>query len=47
MKQLKPIRDENYREKDQERLRGLEPPQNNKIKLLGKNMKKVKKIIFF
>jgi hypothetical protein len=41
MKQLKPIRDENYREKDQERLRGLEPPQNNKIMLLGKYMKNV------
>ena len=30
MKQLKPIRYENYREKDQERLRGLVPPQNKK-----------------
>ena len=49
MKQLKPIRDENYREKDQEWLKGLgfELPQNNKIKFLEKNMKKsLKKIIF-
>jgi hypothetical protein len=45
MKQLKPIRDENYREKDQEWLKGLgfELPQNNKIKFLEKNMKKTSK----
>jgi hypothetical protein len=39
MKQLKPIRDENDRKKDKER---LDTQQNNKIKLL-KKMKKILK----